>query len=172
MHPNNTVESSIVPDFLLTDQNFIGDFEYYREKSVLSVENNYGSGFGKSLNGNRVWGFKLFTFSLPVGFKEAGYFFDYEKVNVFYEYFHALQESALVDEELGNTYDFGENTRRGPHWFYSGASTYMAEYAVRKRNADHNLNSLRERIEQQFGLCDFSNRRIWMCRSQTLRIDP
>ena len=126
-------------------------FEYYRKKSVMTVENNYGTGWGKSLNGKREWGFKIFNFSLPVGFSEAGYNYDYEKVNVFYEYFHALQESALPDDALGETYEFGEDTRRGPHWFYSGASTYYAEYAVRKRDSNHNLNSLKERIEQQFG---------------------
>ena len=156
MFPNHTVETSAIPEFILNSPDFIGDFEFYREKSVMSVENNYNTGFGKSLNGNRDWGFKIFTFSLPLGFSEAGYNYDYEKVNVFYEYFHALQESALIDENYGNTYEFGEDTRRGPHWFYSGASTYMAEYAVRKRNPQHSLNSLKERIEQQFGyaMCD------------------
>ena len=131
-------------------------FEYYRGKSVLTIENNWPTGWGKGLNGAREWGFKIFNFSLPVGFSEPGYNFDYEKVNVFYEYFHALQESAFLDEALGNTYEFGEDTRRGPHWFYSGASTYYAEYAVRKRDENHNLNSLKERIEQQFGyaMCD------------------
>ena len=156
MYPNQTVPTSSIPDFILNDEDFQGRFEYYREKSVLSVENNYGTGYGKGLNGNRSWGFKIWTFSLPVGFQEAGYNFDSEKRNVFYEYFHALQESALIDENKGNTYEFGEDTRRGPHWFYSGASTYMAEYAVRKRNRQHSLNSLKERIEQQFGyaMCD------------------
>ena len=131
-------------------------FEYYRGKSVMSIENNLPTGWGKSLNGERAWGIKIFNFSLPVGFSEPGYNFDYEKVNVFYEYFHALQESAFPDDDLGDTYEFGENTRRGPHWFYSGASTYYAEYAVRKRDENHNLNSLKDRIEQQFGyaMCD------------------
>lgn len=152
MYPNHNVETNAIPSFILNSPNFIGDFEYYREKSVMSVENNLGTGWGKGLNGNREWGFKIFTFSLPVGFSEEGYNYDYEKVNLFYEYFHALQESAFpIDENNGNTYEFGEDTQKGPHWFYSGASTYYAEYAVRKRNPNHNLNSLKERIEQQFG---------------------
>jgi len=141
--------------YMLNDEEGSG-FEYYRRKSLESVENNYATGWGKSLNGVRYWGIKIFNFSLPVGFSEPGYNYDYEKVNIFYEYFHALQESALIDENYGNTDEFGEDTRRGPHWFYAGASTYMAEYAVRKRNPQHNLNTLKERIEQQFGyaMCD------------------
>jgi hypothetical protein len=138
------------PQFNLNDQEGEG-LEYYRGMSALTIENGYPTGYGKSLNGKRDWGFKIFNFSLPVGFSEPGYYYDYEKVNVFYEYFHALQESAFTDEQLGNTNEFGEDTRRGPHWFYAGASTYMAEYAVRKRNPDHSLNSFKDRMEQQFG---------------------
>ena len=71
-------------------------------------------------------------------------------VNVYYEYYHALQESAFIDEELGSTFEFGDDTRRGPHWFYSGAATYMADYAVRKRNSNHNLGDMKAWLKQQF----------------------
>ena len=53
------------------------------------------------------------------------------------------KESAFIDEELGDTFEFGDDTRRGPHWFYSGASTFMADYAVRKRES--NISSFRLR---------------------------
>ena len=36
-------------------------------------------------------------------------------VNVYYEYYHALQESAFIDEELGDTNEFGDDTRIGDH---------------------------------------------------------
>ena len=71
-------------------------------------------------------------------------------VNIYYEYYHALQESALIDEELGETNEFGDETRRGPHWFYSGASSYMADYAVRKRNPENNLDEMKIWLKQQF----------------------
>ena len=71
-------------------------------------------------------------------------------VNVYYEYYHALQEGAFIDEELGDTYEFGDDTRRGPHWFYSGASTFMADYAVRKRESNNNLSPIKDWLKQQF----------------------
>ena len=49
--------------YMLNDEEGSG-FEYYRRKSLESVENNYATGWGKSLNGVRYWGIKIFNFSL------------------------------------------------------------------------------------------------------------
>jgi len=134
-------------DSRLKDQG--GYFNYYMSKSIESIENNYPTGFGKSLNGRRDWGIKLFIFSNPIGFLSPENYYK-EMVNIYYEYYHALQESALIDEELGETNEFGDETRRGPHWFYSGASSYMADYAVRKRNSENNLDEMKIWLKQQF----------------------
>jgi hypothetical protein len=134
-------------DSRLKDQG--GYFNYYMTKSIESIENNYPTGFGKSLNGRRDWGIKLFIFSNPIGFLSPENYYK-EMVNIYYEYYHALQESALIDEELGETNEFGDETRRGPHWFYSGASSYMADYAVRKRNSENNLDEMKIWLKQQF----------------------
>ena len=134
-------------DTRLRDQG--GYFNYYMSKSIESIENNYPTGFGKSLNGRRDWGIKLFIFSNPIGFLSPENYYK-EMVNIYYEYYHALQESAFIDEELGDTNEFGDETRRGPHWFYSGASSYMADYAVRKRNSENNLDEMKIWLKQQF----------------------
>ena len=134
-------------DSRLKDQG--GYFNYYMSTSIESIENNYPTGFGKSLNGRRDWGIKLFIFSNPIGFLSPENYYK-EMVNIYYEYYHALQESALIDEELGETNEFGDETRRGPHWFYSGASSYMADYAVRKRNSENNLDEMKIWLKQQF----------------------
>ena len=91
----------------------------------------------------------FFWFSNPIGFLSTENYYK-EMVNVYYEYYHALQESAFIDEELGDTSEFGDETRRGPHWFYSGASTFMADYAVRKRESNNNLAPIKEWLKQQF----------------------
>ena len=134
-------------DARLKDQG--GYFNYYMSKSIESIENNYPTGFEKSLNGRRDWGIKLFIFSNPIGFLSPENYYK-EMVNIYYEYYHALQESAFIDEELGDTNEFGDETRRGPHWFYSGASSYMADYAVRKRNPENNLDEMKIWLKQQF----------------------
>jgi len=144
---NNLPEILISTDQRLADQG--GYFNYYMNKSIETIENNWATGFGKGLNGRRDWGIKLFIFSNPIGFLSSENYYK-EMVNVYYEYYHALQESAFIDEELGDTFEFGDDTRRGPHWFYSGASTFMADYAVRKRNPENNLDPIKEWLKQQF----------------------
>ena len=145
-------DSNLPVDFVTNDSRLKeqgGYFNYYMTKSIESIEGNYPTGFGKSLNGRRDWGIKVFIFSNPIGFLNPDNYYK-EMVNIYYEYYHALQESAFIDEELGDTYKFGDETRRGPHWFYSGASSYMADYAVRKRNSDNNLDEMKIWLKQQF----------------------
>ena len=145
-------ENYLPTTLVSTDQRLISDggyFNYYMSKSIETIENNWATGFGKGLNGRRDWGIKLFIFSNPIGFLSTENYYK-EMVNVYYEYYHALQESAFIDEELGDTYEFGEDTRRGPHWFYSGASTFMADYAVRKRESNNNLSPIKDLLKQQF----------------------
>ena len=145
-------ENYLPTTLVSTDQRLISDggyFNYYMSKSIETIENNWATGFGKGLNGRRDWGIKLFIFSNPIGFLSTENYYK-EMVNVYYEYYHALQESAFIDEELGDTYEFGDDTRRGPHWFYSGASIFMADYAVRKRESNNNLSPIKERLKQQF----------------------
>ena len=144
---NNLPEILISTDQRLADQG--GYFNYYMNKSIETIENNWATGFGKGLNGRRDWGIKLFIFSNPIGFLSTENYYK-EMVNVYYEYYHALQESAFIDEELGDTSEFGDDTRRGPHWFYSGASTFMADYAVRKRESNNNLGPIKDWLKQQF----------------------
>ena len=144
---NNLPVDLVENDIRLNEQG--GYFKYYMTKSIESIENDYSTGFGKSLNGRRDWGIKLFIFSNPIGFLSTENYYK-EMVNVYYEYYHALQESAFIDEELGDTFEFGDDTRRGPHWFYSGASTFMADYAVRKRNPENNLDPIKVWLKQQF----------------------
>ena len=145
-------ENYLPTTLVSTDQRLISDggyFNYYMSKSIETIENNWATGFGKGLNGRRDWGMKLFIFSNPIGFLSTENYYK-EMVNVYYEYYHALQESAFIDEELGDTYEFGDDTRRGPHWFYSGASYFMADYAVRKRESNNNLSPIKDRLKQQF----------------------
>ena len=42
--------------------------KYYMTKSIESIENDYSTGFGKSLNGRRDWGIKLFIFQILLVF--------------------------------------------------------------------------------------------------------
>ena len=145
-------ENYLPTTLVSTDQRLISDggyFNYYMSKSIETIENNWATGFGKGLNGVRDWGIKLFIFSNPIGFLSTENYYK-EMVNVYYEYYHALQEGAFIDEELGDTYEFGDDTRRGPHWFYSGASTFMADYAVRKRESNNNLGPIKDWLKQQF----------------------
>ena len=145
-------ENYLPTTLVSTDQRLINDggyFNYYMSKSIETIENNWATGFGKGLNGRRDWGMKLFIFSNPIGFLSTENYYK-EMVNVYYEYYHALQEGAFIDEELGDTYEFGDDTRRGPHWFYSGASTFMADYAVRKRESNNNLGPIKDWLKQQF----------------------
>ena len=145
-------ENYLPTTLVSTDQRLINDggyFNYYMSKSIETIENNWATGFGKGLNGRRDWGMKLFIFSNPIGFLSTENYYK-EMVNVYYEYYHALQESTFIDEELGDTYEFGDDSRRGPHWFYSGASIFMADYAVRKRESNNNLSPIKDRLKQQF----------------------
>ena len=97
---SNLPSDLVSNDSRLSEQG--GYFNYYMSKSIESIENNYPTGFGKGLNGNRDWGIKLFIFSNPIGFLSTENYYK-EMVNVYYEYYHALQESAFIDEELGDT---------------------------------------------------------------------
>ena len=83
---------------------------------------------------------KLLFFQILLVFLNTENYYK-EMVNIYYEYYHALQEIrySFIDEELGDTYEYGDETRRGPHWFYLVGLHLTWQIMLQKKESENNL---------------------------------